>query len=125
MLADSKAVGRFARVSRHGRLPERPKGAVCKTVGFAYVGSNPTPATRKAPGWEFSLAGGLLLRSATRHRGDIQGGGELLLADLAASHIAQIANGLGDTQIGLYRVLGDLGRGLVADDPVQRGDDRR
>jgi hypothetical protein len=28
-----------------GRLPERPKGAVCKTVGSAYVGSNPTPAT--------------------------------------------------------------------------------
>src|ERR1700730_12643856 len=23
----------------------RPKGAVCKTVGSAYVGSNPTPAT--------------------------------------------------------------------------------
>src|SRR6266851_4100890 len=30
----------------YGRLPERPKGAVCKTVGLAYVGSNPTPATR-------------------------------------------------------------------------------
>src|SRR5258707_2777521 len=29
-----------------GRLPEWPKGAVCKTVGSAYVGSNPTPATR-------------------------------------------------------------------------------
>ena len=29
----------------HGRLPEWPKGAVCKTVGTAYVGSNPTPAT--------------------------------------------------------------------------------
>jgi hypothetical protein len=29
----------------YGRLPERPKGAVCKTVGSAYVGSNPTPAT--------------------------------------------------------------------------------
>jgi hypothetical protein len=29
----------------HGRLPEWPKGAVCKTVGLAYVGSNPTPAT--------------------------------------------------------------------------------
>src|ERR1017187_4462319 len=28
-----------------GRLPEWPKGAVCKTVGLAYVGSNPTPAT--------------------------------------------------------------------------------
>jgi hypothetical protein len=29
----------------HGRLPEWPKGTVCKTVGSAYVGSNPTPAT--------------------------------------------------------------------------------
>src|SRR6202451_2154515 len=28
-----------------GRLPEWPKGAVCKPVGSAYVGSNPTPAT--------------------------------------------------------------------------------
>jgi hypothetical protein len=26
-------------------LPEWPKGTVCKTVGSAYVGSNPTPAT--------------------------------------------------------------------------------
>ena len=40
-----------------GRLPERPKGAVCKTVGVAYVGSNPTPATapdRMDPGLELS-----------------------------------------------------------------------
>src|SRR6185312_9528773 len=28
-----------------GRLPERPKGAVCKTVGYAFPGSNPGPAT--------------------------------------------------------------------------------
>src|SRR5262249_17902168 len=28
-----------------GGLPEWSKGAVCKTVGSAYVGSNPTPAT--------------------------------------------------------------------------------
>ena len=33
----------------HGRLPEWPKGAVCKTVGLAYVGSNPTPATNYSP----------------------------------------------------------------------------
>src|SRR5215470_8563217 len=32
-------------VAARGRLPEWPKGAVCKTVGSAYVGSNPTPAT--------------------------------------------------------------------------------
>jgi hypothetical protein len=32
-----------------GRLPEWPKGAVCKTVGSAYVGSNPTPATQQNP----------------------------------------------------------------------------
>src|SRR5258706_5277991 len=31
-----------------GRLPEWPKGAVCKTVGSAYVGSNPTPATSQS-----------------------------------------------------------------------------
>ena len=37
------------RRSRHGRLPEWPKGAVCKTVGTAYVGSNPTPATTGRP----------------------------------------------------------------------------
>src|SRR4051794_8453369 len=34
----------------HGRLPEWPKGAVCKTVGSAYVGSNPTPATTRTNG---------------------------------------------------------------------------
>jgi hypothetical protein len=34
-----------ARAAAYGRLPEWPKGAVCKTVGSAYVGSNPTPAT--------------------------------------------------------------------------------
>src|SRR4051794_17097088 len=32
----------------HGRLPEWSKGAVCKTAGSAYVGSNPTPATTSA-----------------------------------------------------------------------------
>ena len=32
-------------LAANGRLPEWPKGAVCKTVGSAYVGSNPTPAT--------------------------------------------------------------------------------
>ena len=26
-----------------GRLPERLKGTDCKSVGYAYVGSNPTP----------------------------------------------------------------------------------
>src|ERR1700757_5222580 len=43
-----------------GRLPEWPKGAVCKTVGSAYVGSNPTPATtcKNAPLAANSRAGG-------------------------------------------------------------------
>ncbi len=30
---------------RRGRLPEWSKGAVCKTVGSAYAGSSPAPAT--------------------------------------------------------------------------------
>ena len=29
-----------------GRLPERPMGADCKSVGEAYEGSNPSPATQ-------------------------------------------------------------------------------
>jgi hypothetical protein len=33
-----------------GRLPERPKGAVCKTVGYAFPGSNPGPATTSGNG---------------------------------------------------------------------------
>jgi hypothetical protein len=47
----------------HGRLPEWPKGAVCKTVGSAYVGSNPTPATtcENAPLAANSRAGGAFL----------------------------------------------------------------
>src|SRR5439155_15746243 len=28
-----------------GRVPERPKGAVCKIAGVAYAGSNPAPPT--------------------------------------------------------------------------------
>ena len=31
----------------YGEIPERSKGAVCKTVGSAFVGSNPTLATRR------------------------------------------------------------------------------
>ena len=30
---------------RRGRVPERPKGAVCKIAGVAYGGSNPPPPT--------------------------------------------------------------------------------
>ena len=43
-----------------GRLPEWPKGAVCKTVGLAYVGSNPTPATIKLAGQTRSVGPGLV-----------------------------------------------------------------
>src|SRR6266567_750610 len=32
-------------IMRLGRCRPRPKPTVCKTVGSAYVGSNPTPAT--------------------------------------------------------------------------------
>ena len=33
----------------HARLPERPKGADCKSVGIAFVGSNPSSGTVKSP----------------------------------------------------------------------------
>ena len=31
--------------SHNGGVPERLKGTDCKSVGYAYVGSNPTPST--------------------------------------------------------------------------------
>ena len=47
----------------HARLPERPKGADCKSVGYAYVGSNPSSGTAQNPKdffspWGFVLSGG-------------------------------------------------------------------
>src|SRR4029450_5949901 len=47
---------------RSGRVPERPKGAVCKIAGIAYTGSNPVPATtalscgNAAAGWAITPA---------------------------------------------------------------------
>jgi hypothetical protein len=40
-----------------GGLPEWSKGAVCKTAGSAYVGSNPTPATVDVHGLRFKASG--------------------------------------------------------------------
>ena len=34
-----------------GGVPEWLKGTDCKSVGFAYVGSNPTPSTSDCPGF--------------------------------------------------------------------------
>ena len=41
--------GRFRLGSCHayGGVPEWLKGTDCKSVGYAYVGSNPTPSTNK------------------------------------------------------------------------------
>ena len=36
---------------RRGGLPERPMGADCKSVGFAFEGSNPSPATQATTPW--------------------------------------------------------------------------
>ena len=37
--------GKSRRLSRFGGVPEWLKGTDCKSVGLAYVGSNPTPST--------------------------------------------------------------------------------
>jgi len=31
-----------------GGVPKRPTGADCKSAGYAFVGSNPTPSTKQA-----------------------------------------------------------------------------
>ncbi len=51
-----------AEFGRHGRLPEWPKGADCKSAGIAYGGSNPSPATPKYPSSGPSVRSGPLFR---------------------------------------------------------------
>ena len=36
--------------NEYGRVPERPKGADCKSVVTDYDGSNPSPSTNKRTG---------------------------------------------------------------------------
>ena len=48
------------KTSRYGGLPEWPKGADCKSAGYAFDGSNPSPSTpRRKAGRSFlhTLAG--------------------------------------------------------------------
>ena len=37
------SVGKTKPIVQHGRIPERPKGADCKSVGSTFEGSNPSP----------------------------------------------------------------------------------
>src|SRR5215212_468214 len=55
-------------VPPHGGLPEWPMGADCKSVGLAYEGSNPSPATPRYDGPRPLQVGG-------RRRGGLRRGG--------------------------------------------------
>src|SRR5690606_26622683 len=68
-------------------------------------------------------ARGLLLRRP-RHAQHVESLVELCLGDLAPLDVAELDHGLADRDALLDRVLGDLGRGLVADHAVERRDDR-
>ena len=37
------SVGKTKPIVQHGRIPERPKGTDCKSVGSTFEGSNPSP----------------------------------------------------------------------------------
>ncbi len=41
----SPVVGFINIINDFGRIPERPKGADCKSVSYAFEGSNPSPPT--------------------------------------------------------------------------------
>src|SRR6185437_11720040 len=59
------------------------------------------------------------------HREYVEGGVELLRRDLPALHVAAGNHDGADGLTTRQRLVGDLSRGLVADVPVQRGDDDR
>jgi hypothetical protein len=42
-----------------GEVPERPKGVDCKSIGYAFAGSNPALATKLLPSLHF-ISDGLI-----------------------------------------------------------------
>ena len=59
-LAVAQGSGSLSSVRFNGRMPERPKGAVCKIAGEAYGGSNPPPPTNERTGGLITEASGHL-----------------------------------------------------------------
>src|SRR5215218_8383046 len=66
-----------APVPPHGGLPEWPMGADCKSVGLAYEGSNPSPATPGTTAPDPSWVGGRSRGSRDRRGAGARGGGAL------------------------------------------------
>src|SRR5215218_6374552 len=75
-----------APVPPHGGLPEWPMGADCKSVGLAYEGSNPSPATHGTTAPDPARSGAVAVRWLSRSQGRrprARGGGafQLLAAE--------------------------------------------
>ena len=45
LICNQQVTGSSPVVGSHGRIPEWPKGADCKSVSYAFEGSNPSPPT--------------------------------------------------------------------------------
>src|SRR6478752_2589256 len=58
-----------APVPPHGGLPEWPMGADCKSVGLAYEGSNPSPATPGTTAPDLSRSGAVRASGGRRGPG--------------------------------------------------------
>ena len=63
----------FATMSRPGRMPEWPKGAVCKIAGVAYGGSNPPPPTDRLTNQQLSPSTSHPLDAASLRRSQPDG----------------------------------------------------
>src|SRR5687767_12459712 len=116
-------------VPPHGGLPEWPMGADCKSVGLAYEGSNPSPATPGTNGPRPLLGRGPFACSADGGRP--RAGGRRAFERLTAEeqpaerdlHVAGAAHGhLGPVGLGRPRVqdLAAVGE-LVGDGGLGRG----
>ena len=66
-------------VPPHGGLPEWPMGADCKSVGLAFEGSNPSPATHGTTAPDPSRSGAVAVRQGMRRCPRARGGGALQL----------------------------------------------
>ena len=102
-------------LSNPGRVPERPKGAVCKIAGVAYRGSNPLPPTM-----DDQRARELLQAERRRITDELSGLVLEPVDELSSTDLADDASDLYQEEVDVGRIA-DLRERLAA---VERAEER-
>jgi hypothetical protein len=84
-------------------LPERPKGADCKSAVIDFAGSNPAPATEALH--RKPVRGFRLFERSLRHQSETASGDEVTVTQLTVRKVPDIQNGAVTSQLLLVEQL--------------------